>query len=362
MEYSPSVMESSRSVMESSMNSKPTPLTIIPELITEEMGSAKPNDVSQISLTPITVSISLLPVTTSTDSVKVFSSPNSLPPNSPSSYITEKVQSPSSANTPPTYIPSNLPPITQNYHHEISRNPAPYHVTESSYFGGLSHFDYKNSRNAAPPDFGIPNNYGKTSQRTDQKSDTNGFFHVPDFKIPTVSQNFNRPPSQLPQYPNQTVQNVQPQNIPPENTYWGNKYPESSIPNMPVTNLKPNPPPVVGPRQNVDRSRSQGYMPPQGQMSPRGHMSPQGYVPPTLGHSPYASRSFNQSLPNTQQWSPPMIPSHVRSTRQKIPIALPPIQIPHSFVPIPLPRKMNPSADLLRNRELHHSKYKGIMT
>lgn len=328
----------------SSLHTKPTPLTIIPELITEEFRAVKPSEASSLYLTPITVPISLLPVTSShitsstTDPGQVFSSSTTMPLTSSPSPNTYPSYIPSSPNTRPTYVPSRLPSITQSYSNDnIARNPAPYHATESSYFGGLSHFDFKNSHNPSPPDFRIPINYNvKSTQRTDQvRSESNDYFHVPDFKIPTVSQNLERPLSQFPQYPNQTIHSMGTPHT--QNKYWGTRYPESNIakPNMNTT--------LVGPRQ-IDRPRVQGY------------------IPPTLAHPSYANRAFNQTLPVNKQWATPLManpPSHIRNTRQKVPIALPPIEIPHSFVPIPLPRKMNPSADILRSRELHHSKYKG---
>lgn len=280
---------------ESSLDTKSTPLTFIPELITEEMVSVKSADSpglksaksSQISFAPVTVPISLLPVTAASPSVstQISSTSKIVTPSSHKSYPVRV-----SANTPPTFIPSNLPPVILSDFQNIARNPAPYHVTESSYFGGLSHFDFKNSRHPAPPDFRVPVNYdtNANNRSIDQvKTSFKDYFHIPDFKIPTASHNVNRHMSQYPQYPNQSVQNM--------------AYPY------------------------------------------------------------YSNRPFNQT-PYMRQWSNPLTqnpPSHNRSTRQKIPIALPPIPIPHSMVPIPLPRRMNPS-NLLRNRELHHSKYKGI--
>ncbi|XP_026686722.1 uncharacterized protein LOC103519401 [Diaphorina citri] len=91
---------------------------------------------------------------------QVFSSSTTMPVTSSPSPNTYPSYIPSSPNTRPTYVPSRLPSITQSYSNDnIARNPAPYHATESSYFGGLSHFDFKNSHNPSPPDFRIPINY-----------------------------------------------------------------------------------------------------------------------------------------------------------------------------------------------------------
>lgn len=304
-----------------------------------------------ISLTPVTVPISLIsvplshiPSSTTDSGLKV----------SPSSYTTQTaIQSsnPTSAQTSPP-IPNTLSSsVSQSFvQSNIARNPAPYHATESSYFGGLSQFDTRTPQNNASPfpEFRVPvNYYSKSTQPEPGRLDRNGFFKVPDFEIPTVPQNIERPPMIHPQYSNQSNLLVGPYtyqsnlNIgtsvqhPQYNNYGGSRYPDNKVPKSILNTTN------VGPRQPYDRVK---------------------YIPPTLAHSPYLNRAFNQTI--ARQWASSMMPieaSHVRNTRQKIPIALPPIQIPHSFVPIPLPRRMNTHADLVRNRELHHNKYKGIL-
>lgn len=370
--FETSIQSQASPVRDSSSN--PTPLTIIPELITEDIGGVV------ISLSPVTVPISLISLAPSYNpsyttnpgkfttekaipslnpNIVPVSNPTSQPISNPKSYLAPKLtshsisvhSSPSTSYTLGSSVSENHTPST------VARNPAPYHATESSYFGGLSQFDTRINHNAPPyPEFRVPvNYYAKSTQSEPDRLNRNGYFQVPDFKIPTVPQSVERPPSSHTQFNNQSIlngpppyqskvnlgpsqyqQNLNPgptphqlnQNVGPpkhqfQNNFNGRGYADTTFRH----NIN------MGPRQPYDRART-------------------GYIPHPISH-PVPNRPLNQTLPK------PLEASLVRNTRQKIPIALPPIQIPHSFVPIPLPRRMNTYADLVRSRELHHNKYKG---